>query len=59
MPKFDHIFSVVYLSLRSPPLFENELDMMYIRNGNYVRSKMMKRSSIVLAIPNLRKVSHK
>ncbi len=39
MPKFDHIFSVVYLSLSSPLLFENELDMMCIRKGNYVRSK--------------------
>ncbi len=59
MPKFDHILSVVYLSLRSPQLFENDLDMMCIRKGNYARSKLIKKSSIFLAVPNLQKVSHK
>ncbi len=37
------MFRVVYLGLHYPQLFENELDMMCIREGNYVRSKMMKK----------------
>ncbi len=49
----------LYLSLRSFLLFEIEMDMMCVREGTYVRSTMMNRSSIGLAIPNLRKVSHK
>ncbi len=39
--EFDHSFSVVYLSLRAPQLIENELDMMCIRSGNYVRSSLL------------------
>ncbi len=45
----------MYFGLRCPQLFQNELDMMCIRKGNYVRGQMVKRSSIVLTVLNLRK----